>query len=529
MKNDEYSHLAECGGEASYDRRGFLQRSMALGLAAAAANSMFGTTAEAAGPKKGGTLTMGLGGGNATDTLDSAVTSNGVALVYFGTLGETLVQISPTGEAVPALAETWESSPDGATWIFKVRKGVEFHNGKTMAPDDVVKTIQRHSDKNSKSGAYGILQQIADVKVDGSNVIISMKSPNADLPYLMSDWHLVIQPGGGMDKPDSGIFTGAYKLNSFEPGARIQMERFKNYWDPTVGHFDAVNILVINDSTARNSALQSGQVDMVNLVEPRIAGLLKQAPKVIVESSVGRAFNCFNMLCDTTPFDNYDLRMALKLAIDREQMLNKVLRGYGALGNDSPINASYPLFDDSIPQRAYDPDKAKFHYKKSGHDGSIQLSTSDIAFAGAVDAAQLFQQSAARAGITIEVKRQPSDGYWDQVWNKEPLSASEFSGRPTQDQMFSTLYTSSASWNDTQFRNPRLDTLISEARGELDTNRRKEMYSEATLILRDQGGVITPTFKSFIKAYRSDRVTGWQENPNMDMMNGKAAVLCWEA
>lgn len=529
MKHEEFSHVAEVGGEAGYSRRGFLQRTMALGLAAAAANSMFGTCAKAAAPNKGGTLTMGLGGGGTTDSLDPALASNGVALVYLHTLGETLVQVSPKGEAVPALAESWESSADAASWTFKIRKGVEFHNGKTMSPDDIVKTIQRHSDKNSKSGAFGILQQIADVKVDGSNVVISLKSPNADLPYLMSDWHLVIQPGGGIDKPDAGIFSGAYKLNSFEPGARIQMEKFRNYWDPTVGHFDAVNILVINDSTARNSALQSGQVDMVNLVEPRVAGLLKQAPKVIVESSVGRAYNCFNMFCDTTPFDNYDLRMALKLAINREQMLNNILAGYGSIGNDSPINASYPLFDDSIPQRTYDPDKAKFHYKKSGHDGSILLRTSDVAFAGAVDAAQLFQQSAASAGIKIELKREPSDGYWDQVWNKEPFSAAEWSGRPTQDQIFSTVYFSSANWNDTRFKDPKFDTLILKARGELDKTKRKDMYGEANLILRDQGGLITPMFKSFIKAYRSDRVAGWQENPNMDMMNGKAAVLCWQA
>ncbi|TIX46036.1 MAG: peptide ABC transporter substrate-binding protein, partial [Mesorhizobium sp.] len=93
----------------------------------------------------------------------------------------------------------------------------------------------------------------------------------------------------------------------------------------------------------------------------------------------------FIMHCNTAPFDNNDLRMALKLAIDREEMLDKVLRGYGSLGNDFPINASYPLFTE-IEQRKYDPDKAKFHFKKSGHDGAVLLRTSDVAFPGAVDA-----------------------------------------------------------------------------------------------------------------------------------------------
>ena len=128
------------------------------------------------------------------------------------------------------------------------------------------------------------------------------------------------------------------------------------------------------------------------------------------------------MHCNTAPFDNNDLRMALKLAMDREEMVDKILRGYGSVGNDFPINSAYPLFSDDIEQRKFDPDKAAFHYKKSGHYGSVLLRTSDVAFPGAVDAAQLYQQSCAKAGITIEVKREPGDGYWSEVWNKQPFS-----------------------------------------------------------------------------------------------------------
>ncbi|MGO4843170.1 ABC transporter substrate-binding protein, partial [Rhizobiaceae sp. 2RAB30] len=89
----------------------------------------------------------------------------------------------------------------------------------------------------------------------------------------------------------------------------------------------------------------------------------------------------------TAPFDNNDVRMALKLAMDREEMLDKILRGYGSVGNDFPINASYPLFSDDIEQRKFDPEKAAFHYKKSGHSGPVLLRTSEVAFPGAVDAA----------------------------------------------------------------------------------------------------------------------------------------------
>ena len=113
-------------------------------------------------------------------------------------------------------------------------------------------------------------------------------------------------------------------------------------------------------------------------------------------------------------------------------MVDKILQGYGSIGNDMPINASYPLFDESIPQRSYDPDKAADYYKKSGHDGSSNRLNefSDTSFSGAIEAAQLFQQSAKACGIPLEIKREPADGYWSEVWNKQPFCASYWGGRP---------------------------------------------------------------------------------------------------
>src|SRR5690606_27931677 len=145
-----------------------------------------------------------------------------------------------------------------------------------------------------------------------------------------------------------------------------------------------VEIIVINDPTARTAALQGGQVNMINRVEPKIVDLIKRVPGVTIQTVSGRGFYPFNMFIDTAPFDNNDLRMALKLAMDREELLEKILRGYGEVGNDFPINKAYPLFSDDIEQRKFYPEKAAEYYKKSGHCGSILLRTSDVAFHGAV-------------------------------------------------------------------------------------------------------------------------------------------------
>jgi peptide/nickel transport system substrate-binding protein len=311
-----------------------------------------------------------------------------------------------------------------------------------------------------------------------------------------------------------------------EPGVRHVMVKNPNYWDSDRGHVESIEITVINDPTARMAALQSGQVHMINRVEPRTAGLLARTPGITVANAGGRGHYVFIMHCNTAPFDNNDLRLALKYAIDRQEMVDKILAGYGTIGNDIPINAAYPLFDDSLPQRTYDPDKAAFHYRKSGHEGPILLRTSEVAFPGAIDAAQLYQQSAARAGITLEIRREPGDGYWSEVWNKQPFCASYWGGRPTQDQMYSTAYLSTADWNDTRFFNARFDSLLLAARAELDEARRKAMYAEMARILHDEGGLICPMFNDFIDAH-GPAVQGFVADPNGEMMGGIAALKVW--
>ena len=526
--NDELSYLAARAARGLVSRRAFLGRAAALGVGAVLANGMLATARRAAGPKKGGTLTMGLGGGESTNSLDPALAASQVPFMYLMTAGDRLTDMSPTGEVMPRMAEKVGASADAKVWTFTLRKGMKFHNGAPVTAADVVATMERHSDKNSKSGALGIMTGIESIKANGDDVVFTLTSANADFSALMSDYHLIIQPGGGKDKPDAGIFSGPYKIKSNEPGVRIVLEKFADYWDDSRGHFDTIEMLVINDATARNAALQSGQVQMINSVDPKVADLLKRAPGVTVDAAAGRGHYVFIMRCNVAPFDNNDLRMALKLAIDREEMVKKILNGYGSVGNDFPINAAYPLFDASIPQRKYDPEQAAHYYKKSGHSGPIVLETADGAFPGAVDAAALFQQSAKKAGIDLQIKRDPNDGYWTDVWNKRPFCASYWGGRPVQDQMYSTAYLSTADWNDTAFKDKHFDEIILKARGELDVTKRKALYHDAAMLVRDTGGAIVPMFNDFISAY-NDKVAGWSDNANQDMMNGLAGVLTWQA
>ena len=530
--NDELNFMATRVTAGKMNRREFMGKAAALGVSAVVASSVFADAARAATPVKGGTYRMGVQGGESTNSQDPASWASDVPIAGGNCWGETLVEVGPDGWVEGLIAESSESSADAKTWRFKIRDGIEFSNGKSVTADDVMRTMERHSNKDSKSGALGIVEGIETMKADGDTFELSLGVGNADLPYLMSDYHLKIQPDGGFDNPTGAVSTGPYTLEMDEPGVRMQLKRNPNYWggdQDTIAHYDEVEVIVLNDATARTAALQSGQVDSINRVEPKIAKLLDRAPTLDVQATAGRGHYVFIAHMDAAPFDNNELRLALKYALNREEMVAKILQGYGSVGNDMPINAAYPLFDDTIPQREFSLEKAAEHYKKSGHDGSpIVLRTADGAFPGAVDAAALFQQSCQAAGIPLEVKREPNDGYWSEVWNVKPFCCSYWGGRPVQDQMYTTAYLSTADWNDTRWKVPEFDKMLLDARAELDEAKRKEIYSKMGRMLNENGGLIVPMFNNFVDGV-SKKVQNWSPDPNGPQMNWYAFKKTWKA
>ena len=226
------------------------------------------------------------------------------------------------------------------------------------------------------------------------------------------------------------VGTGAFTLEKFDPGVRIVLKKRPDYWKEGRGWLDGADVTVINDSSARLNALISGQVDAINRVDHKAVGLLSKSPKIEVVRAPGGWFTVLAMEVDKEPYSNPDIRMALKYAVDREQILKALFSGYGTLGNDHPIPRTDPYFNSELPQRKHDPEKAAYHFKKAGvSDPKIVLQASDAAFNGAVDMATLVQADAAKAGIRMDVKKEPADGFWDNVWLKGPFVESYWGGR----------------------------------------------------------------------------------------------------
>ncbi|MEE1577744.1 MAG: ABC transporter substrate-binding protein, partial [Deltaproteobacteria bacterium] len=285
--------------------------------------------------------------------------------------------------------------------------------------------------------------------------------------------------------------------------------------------------------TARQNAVMNGEVDAINEVDPKIVNLMRRNPGIEILQSTGTKHYTFPMRLDTEPFGNYDLRMALKLSVKRQELVDKILLGFGALGNDIPVNSAMPFHNDTITQREYDPERAAFHYKKSGHSGTIPLNASDAAFPGAVDAAQLIAASAKDAGINIEVIREPKDGYWSNVWNKKGWCACYWGGRPTPDWMFKAAYTKETEWNDTAWRgtkaSKRFNELVVAAASETDQATRKKQYFEAQQLLHDDGGVILPMFANYIMAHSKKLAHEPHVAANWEMDGNRLAERWWFA
>ncbi len=520
--------LANKALAGSINKRQFMQGAMALGLTVAAASSVWSTKVAAATPKKGGHFRIAMDDGNTTDTADPALYEGQYQIAMGYTHRSWLTEITPDNVVGPELATGWEASADASTWVFDITKGAEFHNGKTLTAQDVVHSLNYHRDPASKSAGAALLTDVKEIKADGPNkVIIALNNGSADLPYVLTDYHFAMLPSDSEGKVDTsiGAGSGAYICTGFEPGVRSDFKKNPNYYRDK-GHFDSAEMLSISDVNARQNALSTDEIDMMIEVDTKTADLLGKNPNVNVIEVASGTFITAAMHVDVAPFDNKDVRLALKYAFPREEGLKKILRGHGTIGNDHPIAPVMPYWAD-LEQRTYDPDRARDHLKAAGLSSlKVDFSTSEVPMPGGVDLAILYKELASKAGIDLNVIREPNDGYWSNVWLQKPFCLVSWGQRPTPDVIFSLGYAAGADWNETHFADPRFNELLVLARAELDQTKRAEMYKEMQMIVKDDGGNIIPFFRNFVYAARSNVHVPEKLSGNW-AMDGSRAIERW--
>ena len=466
--------------EGRLSRREFLARMTAMGAVAAIPTVLASADAMAATPKKGGRLRFACFGGDTADTLYAghSMCCAAYMIAWHRTTGNALIGIDEGYQPIPELAVSWEATDGPIEWTLELRKGVEFHNGKTFSSEDVLETFGKQMGEDSTSPILPTLQTIAELRADGPDtVVFRLHKPNADFPAVLSAYQLAIHPAGLPET--SGIGTGPFVMVDFEPGVRYFAKRNPNYWKEGYPHFDEVEGLHIADMTTKTQALRTGEVDLIDHPDLKLLEQLKKDPDLQIIQVPGTRHYTTPMLATIPPYDNRDVALALKYSVKRQDLVDRVLGGAGTVGNDHPIGRRQRYYNDELPQREFDADKARFHIRKAGmEDHTFKLHASEAAFSGAVDTALLMQASAREAGIKIDVVREPVDGYWGNIWQKKEWCMGYYAGRPTEDWMLSLVYESSATWNETLWKNERFDQLLVEARAELDDAKRREMYHE---------------------------------------------------
>ncbi|MBL0375453.1 ABC transporter substrate-binding protein [Rhizobium sp. KVB221] len=511
----------------SQSRRNFLKTASGITLSAAMAPYMIGSASAQETPQKGGTLKIGMRGGSTTDSLNPTTYSNAVPLLVGYSVMNGLIEIDEKGVPRPELFESWEIGDKAMEWVFNVRKGIVFHNGKTMTADDIIYSLSLHVGEDSKSAAATGLKHVKEItKLNENQIKITLTAADVDLHYALSDYHILVVPAGFTDWANP-IGTGAFTVESFDPGVRCVLRNVGNYWKEGRGNVERVEITVVNDIVQRMNALISGQVDVINDVDKRTVSLLSAAPSLELVQAPGGWHTIMAMQTDVAPFNNPDFRLALKYACNREQILGALFNGFGRIGNDQPIPVSDPFYNTELVQRPYDLDKAKFHLKKAGlADTNIVLSASDAAYVGAVDMGVIFQDSASKAGINITAKKEPHDGFWSNVWLKAPFCTSYWAGRASATDMLASAYYSGASWNETHWKNDAFDKLLSDAKAEVDEAKRKTLIWEMQAMLSDQGGALIPVFSDWVDAHNI-KVKGHTPHTQFDLNNGRLCEKVW--
>jgi len=497
--------LAQAAREGGISRRSFMHYSLAAGMTASAATGLWTTSARAA-PSRGGVLRVAQHDGNTSDQHDPGKYQSNFEIGYGHTVRAYLTMINPDGTLGPDVAKEWSATPDATEWTFVIDGRATFHNGNKVTANDVIASMNHHRGEASTSAAKTLLTDVNEITDNGDSVTFKLSGPNADLPWLMTDYHLTILPANADGSVDwqSGIGCGPYKTAELEFGVGGRFVRHDD-WHGEGAWFDEIQVLVINDPNARQTALVTGDVDTATLLENKTLSLLARDRNIEVDNISSAQAITMPMHCDTAPFDNVDVRNALKLSINREELVEKITFGAATVGNDFHHSPAMPYWPEDIPQREYDPEQAKALLKKAGMEGlTVNLSTADSITTGAVDAAVLYSEHAKAAGINIKVVREPNDGYWSDVWLVKPWCMVTWGARPTPDVMYSLAYKEGASWNESRWVNARFNELLLQGKAELDDAKRQEIYHEMGMIARDDGGTVIPYFPNFIYARRSN-------------------------
>jgi peptide/nickel transport system substrate-binding protein len=473
----------------------------ALGWSALAGAVPLGTPGVAAAqkPKYGGTIK--IGSFQNIDTLDPHQTTFITACAIHNNIYNGLLKItSPDGKGVefkPELAREWEIQGD-RTHVFRLQKGVTFHNGEPCTSAEVKWNLERVKDKAQSPIHAWKLELLEHVETpDAETVKLHFAKPYPFLRVALTGSTgragTIVSPRAAKEKGKaygrSPVGTGPFKLAEWKEADYILLEKNPNYWETEGGnklpYLDKVLIKFIIEPSTLVAAVKTGEVDGINNVAPQFVAELRKDPKLNVLTAVGGNWRCMHFNLAKEPFTDKALRKAVAFAIDRKEIVEKVEFGEAIVAHgpiSPPMGKFYdPAFETGKNGQYFDLEQAKQLVKQSKHANGVDV-TLLVGNAGtAPRQAEVVQAQLAKIGVRVKIeiadaptfrRRWLQDKQWDLVqlqWDAD-LDPDE------------TLYPelhSSEAWNAGKWVNKDFDRAVETARSENDFAKRKKAYDDA--------------------------------------------------
>ena len=422
---------------------------------------------------------------------------------------DRLVGLDFDGIPSADLATYWEVDPAATRWTFNLREGATFTDGNPLTAQDVVYSLQHQLDPNVGSPIASVLEIIDAERLetpDDLTIVLNLNSAHVDLPLLLRHYSMGVIPDGSADTIGlTGIGTGPMVLGELEIDGVSVFPSRDDYWGgkPGSAGFTLVGIF---DADARLNALLADQIDlMTGLTVAQAQQLEGSGDYYIQENPTGRTIH-IPMIVAEPPFDDVRVRQALKLLVDRDEMIAVTLQGHGIPNCNNPV---WPIDQYYLQQECpQDTEGARALLAEAGYaEGlSVEMAVADLNPVW-VPVATVYKEQAALAGVEVDIKMVPSDTYWSEVWMVHPLTPTHWGMRPA-DQFLNEAFRCGANWGESFWCNDEFGSLLDQARAETDFATRKDLYIQAQQIQMEEGGMLGIMFQNEIRAL-NNRVQGY--------------------
>lgn len=466
------------------------RRTLLLGSAAGllAACRTTTTSAPQKTPIRGGRLRVGMVGAGKSESFNpSTAVSAIINMARVCAVFDPLVDIGPNLDLRPALATEWSHDASARKWTFKLRSGVLWHDGKPFTADDVVYSLRWMAEPDNQLSA-AVANVAKSTAVNPGTVLITLKQPDLMLPHALGGTWIIQKGTTDFARP---VGTGPFVFESLTPGQRSVCKRNPHYWSPGKPYVDELVIQSIDDDTARVNALLGGQLDVLCQMPFSQAKVYERSTAIRLLNSPSVAAQAFYLAVDKPPFDDVRVRQALRLLVDRKQLVDVALHGYGTVANDL-FGSGMQYYLSALPQRQRDVAKAKALLAEAGQANlTITLETSAVA-PGMVEAAALFAQQAKEGGVTIKVTQVDSASYFDPTvqYLKRPFGQTFWAGFSSLSGFYQYAVLPDAPGNETHWHNDHTTSLYNAAISATDPAAAAEAWGDLQQEQYDSGGYI---------------------------------------